>query len=57
MIKRSLTQEQRRANRLATHRKYNQSIKGVKRYKKYEDAHPERSENRWEPARNSMPKG
>ena len=56
-MKTRLTDEQRRANRLATYRKYNQGPKGVKRYKKYEDAHPERAGNRWEPARNSMPKG
>jgi hypothetical protein len=34
-------------------RKYNQSKKGQARYKRYEDAHPERAGNRWEPARNT----
>jgi len=48
-----MTDEERRANRLATYTKYNTSRKGQARYKKYEDAHPERKENRWEPARNA----
>jgi hypothetical protein len=42
-----------RERRLETYRKYNQSRKGKKRQKKYEDAHPERK-LRWEPARNAM---
>jgi hypothetical protein len=49
-----LTPEQRRARRLATYMKYNTSTKGKDRYKKYEDAHPERAGNRWEPARNAL---
>lgn len=39
---------------LESQRKYNQSAKGKARYQKYEDAHPERKENRWEPARNEL---
>jgi hypothetical protein len=37
---------------LESQRTYNLSAKGQARYKRYEDAHPERKENRWEPARN-----
>jgi hypothetical protein len=49
-----MTDNERRERRLASHRKYNTSRKGKARYKKYEDAHPERAENRWEPARNEL---
>ena len=49
-----LTPEQLRARRLATYTRYNTSRKGRDRYKKYEDAHPERAGNRWEPARNAL---
>jgi hypothetical protein len=49
-----MTDEQRRANRLATYAKYNASLKGKRRYARYEDTHPERKDNRWEPARNSL---
>lgn len=38
---------------LAKHLKYNQSVKGQKRNKRYEDAHPSRK-LRWEPARNNL---
>lgn len=48
-----LTPEERRANRLASHQKYNSSSKGQKRNKRYEDKHPER-QGRWESARNSI---
>ncbi len=34
--------------RLARHARYNRSIKGAARYKRYEDKHPERKE-RWSP--------
>jgi hypothetical protein len=34
--------------RRASHRKYNQSVKGQARYQRYEAAHPERRE-RWSP--------
>ncbi len=34
--------------RLEKHRKYNLSVKGQARYKRYEDKHPERRE-RWSP--------
>lgn len=51
-----LTDEERRANRLASHTRYNTSKKGKARYKKYEDAHPERKANRWEPSRNGLRK-
>ena len=37
---------------LESQRTYNQSKKGQARYKRYEDAHPERKKARWEPARN-----
>jgi hypothetical protein len=47
-----MTDEERRANRLATYVKYNASKKGKARDQKYEDAHPERK-LRWEPARNA----
>lgn len=47
-----LTPEQREANRLDSHRRYNASAKGQKRNKRYEDAHPER-QVRWESARNA----
>ncbi len=48
-----MTESERRERRLASHTRYNTSRKGKARYKKYEDAHPERKENRWEPARNA----
>lgn len=48
------TAEQVRERYLASQRKYNLSRKGKARYKKYEDAHPERAGNRWEPARNEL---
>jgi hypothetical protein len=54
MARKALTAEQARERLLAKHRKYNQSQKGKDRYKKYEDAHPERAGNRWEPARNAL---
>jgi len=43
-----MTEEQRRVARLETYRRYNMSKKGRKRYKTYEDAHPER-QTRWAP--------
>jgi hypothetical protein len=49
-----LTDEQRRARRLATYTKYNTSLKGKRRYIRYEAKHPERAEARWEPARNNL---
>lgn len=48
-----LTPEERRANRLASHQKYNASKKGQARNKRYEEKHPER-QGRWEGARNSI---
>ena len=39
---------------LERQRRYNQSRKGKARYARYEAAHPERAENRWEPARNAL---
>jgi len=48
-----MTNEERRARRLATHAKYNSSRKGKIRYARYEAKHPERAEVRWEPARNA----
>jgi hypothetical protein len=47
-----MTDEERRELYLAAQTRYNISKKGKARYKKYEDAHPERAGNRWEPARN-----
>jgi len=49
-----MTDEERRRRRLATHTKYNTSRKGRARYARYEAAHPERKEARWEPARNAL---
>jgi hypothetical protein len=49
-----LTAEQLRQRRLATYNKYNTSLKGKARYERYEAKHPERSEARWEPARNEL---
>lgn len=51
-----MTEEQKRAARLASHEKYNKSAKGQKRNKRYESKHPERK-LRWEAARNSLRKG
>ena len=47
-------EEKRRANYLAAQTKYNKSRKGKARYAKYEAAHPERQETRWEPSRNGL---
>jgi hypothetical protein len=46
-------EEERRAWALEADRKYNGSVKGQRRNKRYEDAHPERR-LRWEPARNAL---
>jgi len=54
MAKRAKTAEERRERYLAAQRKYNQSRKGAARYARYETAHPERADNRWEPARNGL---
>ena len=51
-----MTDAERRTRRLAAHAKYNASLKGRARYARYEAAHPERAENRWEPARNGLRK-
>ncbi len=48
-----MTESERRERRLASHTRYNTSPKGKARYERYEAAHPERKENRWEPARNA----
>ena len=48
-----LTPEERRASRLDSHRRYNQSSKGQRRNKRYETKHPERAV-RWEEARNAI---
>lgn len=48
-------EEARREKLLARHRKYNTSVKGQKRNKRYEDSHPDRK-LRWEPARNELRK-
>jgi len=48
-----MTESERRERRLASHTRYNTSLKGKARYERYEAAHPERKENRWEPARNA----
>lgn len=48
-----MTEDERRANRLASHEKYNKSVKGQKRNKRYEAKHPERK-LRWEAARNNL---
>jgi hypothetical protein len=40
--------EEREAARKEKYRRYNQSRKGAKRYKRYEEAHPERA-TRWSP--------
>lgn len=50
-----MTEDERRERRLAAHRKYNQSTKGQKRNRRYEDGHPSRK-LRWEPARNELRK-
>lgn len=47
------TAAERRERYLAAQTRYNTSRKGKARYKTYEDAHPERAGNRWEPARNA----
>ncbi len=52
-VRARLTPEERRANKLASHQKYNASSKGQKRNKRYEQKHPER-QGRWESARNAM---
>lgn len=44
----SMTDEERREHRLDTYRKYNLSVKGAARRKRYDDLHPERAE-RWSP--------
>lgn len=49
-----MTDAERRERRLATYQKYNSSKKGKIRYARYEAAHPERAEVRWEPARNRL---
>lgn len=49
-----MTADEKRARLLAKHTRYNASRKGRARYAKYEAAHPERAENRWEPARNGL---
>lgn len=49
-----MTAEQVRARYLASQSKYNMSRKGKARYKRYDDKHPGRKENRWEPARNEL---
>jgi hypothetical protein len=41
-----MTDEERKAARRAAYEKYNRSAKGAARYKRYEDAHPERAA-RW----------
>jgi hypothetical protein len=43
-----MTELERIAARLETYRRYNRSVKGAKRYKRYEAKHPERAE-RWSP--------
>lgn len=48
-----MTESERRANRLASHEKYNKSKKGIARNKRYEAKHPER-QLRWEAARNNL---
>lgn len=48
-----MTEDERRANRLASHEKYNKSKKGIARNQKYEKAHPLRK-LRWEAARNNL---
>ena len=50
-----LTPEERKANKLASHQKYNASAKGQARDKRYELKHPERK-GRWESARNAKPR-
>lgn len=47
-------EEAKRERYLAAQRRYNTSRKGKARYAKYEAAHPERAETRWEPARNGL---
>ena len=47
-----MTAGELRERRLATHKKYNNSVKGQKRNKTYEDKHPERK-LRWEAARDA----
>lgn len=49
-----MTDAERRRRYLAKHARYNASRKGRARYAKYEAAHPERTENRWEPTRNGL---
>ena len=49
-----MTDAERRERRLAAYQKYNTSKKGKARYARYEAKHPERAENRWEPARNNL---
>jgi hypothetical protein len=55
-VKAPLTPEQRAQGRLDSHRRYNQSRKGQRRNRSYEDKHPERKV-RWEEARNIMRPG
>jgi hypothetical protein len=47
--------EEARRKLLAKHEKYNKSVKGQKRNKRYEDTHPARK-LRWEAARNELRK-
>jgi len=49
-----LTDNERRARYLAAQSRYNTSLKGKARYKRYDDKHPERKEARWEPGRNAL---
>lgn len=49
-----MTDGERRERYLARQRRYNTSKKGKARYARYEAAHPERTGNRWEPARNEL---
>lgn len=49
-----MTEETRRERYLEAQRRYNQSKKGKARYDRYEKAHPERADNRWEPSRNAL---
>jgi hypothetical protein len=48
--------EDKAGKRRAVNERYNQSAKGQRRNRRYEDAHPERK-LRWENARNAMRPG
>lgn len=52
-MRKRLTAEERKANKLESHRRYNSSVKGQRRNKRYEERHPER-QGRWESARNAL---